>query len=56
MAKYSFVAKVAFNHHMIYQKRDTMMNISTQDIVHFYTWPFQNVSDMAFSHFQRIII
>ena len=34
---------------MIYQKRDTMMNISTQDIVHFYTWPFPNVSDMAFS-------
>ena len=31
------------------------MNISTQD-VHFYIWPFPNVSDMAFSHFQKIII
>ena len=30
------------------------MNISTQD-VHFYIWPFPNVSDMAFSHFQKIM-
>ena len=29
MAKYSFVAKVTFNHLMIYQKCDTMMNIIT---------------------------
>ena len=56
MAKYSFLAKVTFNDPLIYQKFDTMMNISTQDIVHFYIWPFPNMSNMAFSHFQRIII
>ena len=51
MAKFSFVAKVTFNHPLIHQKCDTMMNVSTQDIVHFYIWLFPNVSNMAFSHY-----
>ena len=54
MAKYSFVAKATFNRPMIYQKCDTMMNISTQDIVHFYIWPFPNVSDMHFHIFKGL--
>ena len=37
-AKTSFVAEVTFNHPIIYQKCDAMMNISTQDRVHFYIY------------------
>ena len=33
MAKNSFVAKVTFNHPMIYQKSDAMMNISTKNYI-----------------------
>ena len=38
MAKKSFLVEVAFNDPLIYQIWDAMMNISTQDRVHFYMY------------------